>query len=183
MATKFVPPHLLENFETRTPEGDALERLVCRDCGHIHYNNPKIIVGAVVTYEGKYLLCKRAIEPRRGYWTIPAGFLEEHETTEAGARREAVEEACADIVIDALLAVYNIARLSQVQLIYRATLEKPSFAPGIESLETQLFSLADVPWAELAFPSVRWALEQHQVVEGKVGFSPFGNPPDAHPRP
>jgi ADP-ribose pyrophosphatase YjhB (NUDIX family) len=174
--TKFVLPHLLENFETRVPDGDSIERLVCRDCGHIHYNNPKIVVGAVVTHEGRFLLCKRAIEPRHGYWTIPAGYLEEHETTEAGAKREAIEEACAEIIIDALLAVYNIPRLSQVQMIYRAELARPSFSPGVESLETRLFSFEEIPWAEVAFPTVRWAIDHYRAVSGRTEFAPFSNP-------
>ena len=174
--TKFVPPHLLANFEPRIPDGDSLERLVCRDCGHIHYSNPKIVVGSVITHEGQFLLCKRAIEPRHGYWTIPAGYLEEHEATDAGAAREAIEEACAQIVIDALLAVYNIPRLSQVQIIYRARLARPSFAPGVESLETRLFDFKDIPWPELAFPTVRWAIDHYRAVEGRKEFAPFSNP-------
>jgi ADP-ribose pyrophosphatase YjhB (NUDIX family) len=174
--TKFVPPHLLANFETRVPDGDLLERLVCRDCGHIHYSNPKIVVGAVITHEDRFLLCKRAIEPRHGYWTIPAGYLEEHETTEAGAKREAIEEACAEIIIDALLAVYNIPRLSQVQIIYRAQLARPSFSPGVESLETKLFSFEEIPWSEVAFPTVRWGIEHYRAVRGRTEFAPFGNP-------
>lgn len=93
---------------------------MCGDCGWIHYDNPKIVVGAVVTHEGKFLMCRRAIEPRVNYWTIPAGFLEEHESTEEGAIRETQEEALAEIRIDSLLAVYNVPRISQVQLIYRA---------------------------------------------------------------
>jgi ADP-ribose pyrophosphatase YjhB (NUDIX family) len=110
------------SFSKRIPQDDTRERLVCDTCGWINYTNPKIVVGSVVSHEGRILLCRRAIEPRRGFWTIPAGYLEEKETTEAGAMREAQEEACAEIAIDQLLAVYNIPRISQVQLIYRATL-------------------------------------------------------------
>lgn len=165
------------NFSKRKPEGDDRDRLVCGDCGWIHYTNPKIVVGSVVEHGGNILLCRRAIEPRQGFWTIPAGYLEERETTEAGAKREAQEEACADITIDALLAVYNIPRISQVQLIYRARLAEPVFAAGPESLEVRLFDWSDIPWNELAFPSVRWALGQFRSVTGKTAFPSFTNPP------
>ena len=160
----------------RVPEGDDRDRLVCDRCGFINYMNPKIVVGSVPIWGSKFLLCRRAIEPRRTFWTLPAGFLEEHETTEAGARREAQEEACADIEIEALLAVYNIPRISQVQLIYKARLKNPDVAPGIESLEVGLFAWEDIPWRELAFPSVYWALNHHRQVEDKSAFAPFTNP-------
>jgi ADP-ribose pyrophosphatase YjhB (NUDIX family) len=166
-----------ENFTRRVPDGDNRERFVCDDCGLIHYDNPKIVVGAVVSYEDKFLLCRRAIHPRKGFWTLPAGFLEEHETTEDGARREAYEEATAEIVIEQLLAVYNVPRISQVQLIYKAHLDTPVFAPGIESLDVQLFAWDEIPWDELAFPSVVWGLNQFREVHGKGAFSPFTNPP------
>jgi len=164
------------NFDRRVPDGDSLERLVFLDCGHIHYANPKIVVGCVVAHEGKILMCRRAIEPRRGYWTIPAGYLEEHETTEAGARREAMEEAMADVVLDGLLGVYNVARISQVQLIYRARLARPSFAAGPESLEVALYGWDEIPWSELAFPTVKLALTHYRQVEGQALFAPFTNP-------
>lgn len=164
-------------FFRQVPADDNRERLVCGDCGWIHYVNPKIVVGAVVTHQGDILLCRRAIEPRRGYWTIPAGYMEERETSEAGAMREAREEACAEIVIDALLAVYNIPRISQVQLIYRAMLANPDFSAGPESLEVKLFRWDDIPWTELAFPSVHWALKQHREVIGQQSFPTFTNPP------
>ena len=107
---------------------------------------------------------------------MPAGFLEEHETTQAGAEREAWEEACAQLDIDALLAVYNIPRISQVQLIYRARLVSPDVAPGPESTEVVLVDWADIPWGELAFPSVHWALHQHREVACAAVFTPFTNP-------
>lgn len=166
-------------FSKQIPDGDTRERLVCGDCGWIHYVNPKIVVGAVIGHEGRILLCRRAIEPRRGFWTIPAGYMEERETSEAGAMREAQEEACAEIAIDQLLAVYNIPRISQVQLIYRAQLAKPEIAAGPESLEVGLFDWSDIPWDELAFPSVHWALGHYRAVEGKTGFPAFSNPPGA----
>lgn len=164
-------------FSQRVPEGDNRDRMICDDCGWVHYVNPKVVVGAVVGHEGKILLCRRAIEPRRGFWTIPAGYMEERETSEAGAMREAQEEACAEIAINALLAVYNIPRISQVQLIYRATLASPEFSAGPESLEVRLFGWDDIPWQDLAFPSVHWALHHYRAVEDQVRFPAHTNPP------
>lgn len=158
------------------PEGDNRLRLVCPDCGFINYENPKIVVGAVVTWQDRFLLCKRAIDPRHGYWTIPAGYLELNETVTDGAIREAQEEACADIHIDALLAVYNVPRISQVQLIYRASLREPVFAAGEESLDVALYDWEDLPWDDLAFPSVRWALNHFKEVAGQPAFEPRTNP-------
>ena len=169
------------NFKRIVPEGDNFERLVCVDCGFINYENPKIVVGSVVHEDtrpgSKILLCRRAINPRKGFWTLPAGFMEQHETATAGAMREAWEEATAKIEIDALLAVYSIPRLSQVQLIYRARLAVPGIAPGPESEEVAFFAFEDIPWKELAFPSVHWALGQDREVTGRTGFAPFVNPP------
>ncbi|HZB92167.1 MAG TPA: NUDIX hydrolase, partial [Stellaceae bacterium] len=133
------------------PEGDNRERMVCPDCGFINYENPKIVVGAVCLWQERVLLCRRAINPRRGFWTLPAGFLELQESTPAGAMREAWEEAQAKIVIDGLLAIYDIPRISQVQIIYRAHLEAPEFAAGAESLEVKLFTWDEIPWEDLAF--------------------------------
>jgi len=140
------------------PPGDNRERMVCRDCGYIAYENPKVVVGSVVSAGDRVLLCRRAIDPRRGFWTLPAGYLEMHESSGAGALREAREEAGAEIAIEGLLAVYNIPRLSQVQIIYRARLASPEIAAGPESLEVRLFAWDEVPWDDLAFPSVHWAL-------------------------
>lgn len=173
---KYFPPPPGPNFVRRVPEGDTVERYVCGQCSHIHYANPKIVVGAVVSHEDRILLCKRAIEPRKGYWTMPAGFLEEHETPADGAAREAREEACCEIAIDALLAIYSVPHISQVQLIYRAALPRPEFRPGPESQETVLFAWDEIPWNDLAFPSVHWALKQWQSVAGQAGFPPFTNP-------
>jgi ADP-ribose pyrophosphatase YjhB (NUDIX family) len=153
-----------------------MERYVCGDCGHIYYSNPKIVVGSVVVHEGRIMLCRRAIEPRKGFWTLPAGFLEEHETPEQGARREAREEALCDIELDALLAVYSVPRISQVQLMYRAWLKTPDFAPGTESLEVALFAWEDIPWTELAFPSGTWALNHYRVTKDLAVFAPGTNP-------
>ena len=159
------------------PPGDDRERLTCPDCGFVAYENPKMVAGSVVSVDGRIMLCRRAIEPRHGYWTLPAGFLELHETPEEGAMREAWEEARAKIAIDALLAVYSVPRISQVQLIYRATLAEPGFEAGPESLEVALFDWADIPWDELAFPSVKWALDEYRTRLGQDVFAPGVNPP------
>jgi len=158
------------------PDGDDRERLTCPDCGFIDYENPKIVTGSVVSVGDQVLLCRRAIEPRRGFWTLPAGFLELHETPEEGAMREAWEEARAKIAINALLGVYSVPRISQVQLMYRATLAEPGFSAGPESLEVQLFDWDDIPWSELAFPSVRWALDEFRAQLGRDVFAPGVNP-------
>jgi len=161
------------------PDGDNRARLVCPDCGFIKYDNPLVVVGAVAAWEDRILLCRRAIAPRRGYWTLPAGYLELHETAADGARRETREEAGAEIEIDALLAVYNIPRISQIQLIYRARLRSPDIAPGEESEAVALYDWASIPWADIAFPSVHWALKDFQAVRGQRIFATRGNPPDA----
>ncbi|BAC88866.1 NUDIX hydrolase [Gloeobacter violaceus] len=166
----------------KIPEGDNRERLVCPDCGFIYYDNPRIVTGAVCLWEDQVLLCRRDIEPRRNYWTLPAGYLELGETTEAGAVREAWEEARARIAIEALLGVYNVPRISQVQLIYRARLLSLDIGPGPESLEVRLFSWEAIPWGELAFPSVRWALDHFQQTRHLSEFAPRSNPPGASDR-
>jgi ADP-ribose pyrophosphatase YjhB (NUDIX family) len=159
------------------PPGDTLERLVCGDCGFILYDNPKIVVGSVVRLGARYLLCRRAIEPRTGYWTLPAGYLELGETTEAGALREAWEEAHARIRIEGLLAIFNIPRLSQVQLIYRAQLIDPAISPGPESREVELFAWDDIPWRDIAFPSVHWSLDADRALGDAPLTRPVTNPP------
>jgi ADP-ribose pyrophosphatase YjhB (NUDIX family) len=161
----------------RVPAGDDRPRMTCPDCGFIAYENPKVVVGSVCLWEDRILLCRRAIEPRRGYWTLPAGYLELNESTEAGARREALEEACADIALEGVLAVYNIPRISQVQVIYRARLVSPNVAAGPESLEVALFRWDEIPWAEIAFPSVRWALDHWRETLGEAAFAARSNPP------
>ena len=165
------------NFVSAVPEGDNRQRLVCADCGFINYENPKIVVGTVVHHKDKILMCRRAINPRKGFWTLPAGYLELHEWIEDGARREAWEEARARIEIEALLGVYTIPRLSQVQLIFRGHLADTAIEPGPESLEVGLFSLEEVPWNDIAFPSVRWALGHYQQSRDSTHFPPFVNPP------
>jgi ADP-ribose pyrophosphatase YjhB (NUDIX family) len=163
---------------TLVPEGDNRERQVCPDCGFINYENPKIVVGSVVLWQDRFLLCRRAIDPRRGFWTLPAGYLELNEATAEGAQREAWEEAQARIAIDGLLAVYSIPRINQVQLIYRAHLTTPDFAAGPESLEVALFPWDEIPWADLAFPSVKWALDQFREAGATLDFSARSNPID-----
>lgn len=160
----------------KVPEGDTRERLVCEACGFIHYKNPVVVVGSVCVWRDKLLLCRRAIEPRRGYWTIPAGYLELEESSAEGAMREAWEEACAKIEIEALLAVYDIARISQVQIIYAARLATPDIAPGVESLETRLMDWAEIPWDDLAFPSIRWALNDYREYSSGAPYTVRGNP-------
>jgi len=158
------------------PEGDDRERLVCRDCGFVYYENPKVIVGAVCTWDGRYLLCRRAIEPRRGYWTMPSGYMELHETAEQGALREVWEEACARAEIDALLGVYSVPEISQVHLIYRARMLTADCAAGPESLEVALLAWDAIPWDDLAYPNVRWSLEYERQVDGLAHFPPRGRP-------
>ncbi|WP_425410605.1 NUDIX hydrolase [Hyphococcus sp.] len=164
------------NFTRTVPPGDNVERQVCAECGFVDYQNPKIVAGSVVTWRDRILLCRRAIEPRRGYWTLPAGYLELNETPEEGAWREANEEACTDIEIDRILAIYSIPRISQVQIIYRARLKRHHFAAGPESEAVALFDWADIPWGDLAFPSVGWALRHHRDVIGREDFAPSSNP-------
>jgi ADP-ribose pyrophosphatase YjhB (NUDIX family) len=134
------------------------------------------VVGSVVRHEGKILLCRRAIEPRKGYWTIPAGYLELNESPQQGAKREAMEEANADLKLGDLLAVYTVERLSQVQILYRATLNSPEFSAGEESLEVQLFDWDEIPWDDIAFPTVHWILEHDRQVEAGEAIAPFANP-------
>ncbi len=163
-------------FIRQTPAGDTHERAVCAECGFIAYENPKIVVGSVVEEAGAVLLCRRAIAPREGFWTLPAGYLELHETPEEGAMREAAEEAEARIELDGLLAVFTISRLSQVQLIFRAHFAgAPHYAAGPESQEVGLFAWEDIPWTQIAFPSVHWALDAWRT--HPIG-APAGNPPE-----
>ena len=166
--------------ERRVPDGDDRERLVCPDCGYVAYENPKIVVGSVAVWQGQVLLCRRAIAPRRGYWTLPAGYLELHETVETGALREAWEEARARLTLDGLLAVYTIPRISQVQLMFRARLDTPDIAAGPESQAVDLFHWADIPWNDIAFPTVQWALHHWYPGRDRPLGPAFANP-DAAP--
>lgn len=169
----------MTSFTRSIPEGDTMERAVCTACGFIAYENPKVVTGSVVVHLNQVLLCRRAIEPRRDWWTLPAGYLELAETVEQGAIREAWEEAEARIALDGVLAIYSLSRIGQVQIIFRARFEDaPSFAAGPESLEVGLFDWDRIPWDRIAFPSVRWALDAwHAVGTGALG-APAGNPPE-----
>ncbi len=147
--------------EQRIPDdGDTKPRAVCPACHTIHYVNPLNVVGTIPVWGEKVLLCKRNIEPRKGRWTLPAGFMELGETTAEGAARETVEEAGAQFEMHALFSLINVARVGQVHLFYRATLLSPEFAPGTETQEAELFDEADIPWDEIAFRTVKETLEQ-----------------------
>jgi ADP-ribose pyrophosphatase YjhB (NUDIX family) len=147
--------------ERRVPAGEDRERWVCPACGTIHYENPRMVVGCIVEDEGRVLLCKRAIEPRYGYWTLPAGFLELGESTVQGAVRETLEEAGARVQVTAPYAHFDIPQIGQAYVFYRARMLAPEFYAGSESLEVKLVQHAEIPWDELAFPSVRVALQLH----------------------
>ena len=144
----------------RIPPGDNRLRACCDSCGAIHYVNPRMVVGTIPMWDERVLLCRRAIEPRRNYWTLPAGFLEAGETTAAGATRETDEEAGARIVLGPLFTMFDVVHANQVHLFYRAELIDTSFLPGEESLEVQLFDEAEIPWEELAFRTVSLTLER-----------------------
>ena len=149
-----------QTVSRKTPEGDTHARWVCDGCDTIHYQNPLVVVGCVPERDGKILLCKRAIEPRYGYWTVPAGFMELRESTATGAARETLEEACAEVEIGHLFAVVDVVDAGQVHLFYTARL-LGEFAAGDESLEVALFSEDDVPWDDIAFHSGRYALKKY----------------------
>ncbi|MBZ2168214.1 MULTISPECIES: NUDIX hydrolase [Marinobacter] len=145
--------------EQRIPEGDNRHRYVCISCEEIHYQNPRIVAGTVTLWEGKLLLCRRAIEPRYGYWTLPAGFMENAETTVEAAMRETREEALAEVNVEGLYSIIDVPHINQVHMFYRASLINGEFGAGEESLESQLFELDKIPWSELSFPTVRKTLE------------------------
>lgn len=167
--------HCGAQVELTTPPGDHRLRHICNVCNTIHYVNPKMVVGTIPEWEDKVLLCRRAIEPRYGLWTLPAGFMENNETTTQGAMRETDEEAHARVEIIGLYSLYNIPHISQVHLFFRSRLLDLDFKPGTESLEVALFSEAEIPWDELAFSSVRNTLRhffddrQRGVFELHVG--------------
>jgi len=156
----------------RQPEDDNRDRFVCTACNEIHYENPKLIVGSLPIWEDKVLLCKRAIEPRHGLWTLPAGFMENGETTSEAAARETLEEANARINIHDLYTMYNLPHINQVHLLFRANLLDLDFYPGIESLEVRLFEEKDIPWDLLAFRPIKITL-QHYFADRTGGEFPF----------
>ena len=148
-------------LEFRVPPGDNLARHVCDACGTIHYQNPRLIVGCVPEHEGRILLCRRAIEPRRGYWTVPAGFMENGETLQEAAARESREEALAEVQIGSLLSIVHVLHAQQVHVFFRGTLPKAEFGAGIESLEVELVRPEEIPWPQLAFPSTEFSLRRY----------------------
>lgn len=148
-------PNCGSKTQRRVPEGDNRPRDVCDACDTIHYQNPKIIAGCVVLHQQKVLLCRRAIEPRAGLWTLPAGFMENGETVAQAALRETWEEARATPALQQLYVVTSIPAISQVYMLYLAYLDEPKFASGPESLDTALFSMEEIPWESLAFGTVR----------------------------
>ena len=159
------------SVELRIPEGDNLPRYVCNRCDAIHYENPKIVTGCIPEWENQILLCKRAIEPRRGLWTLPAGFMENNETTAEAALRETFEEANAEAEIIDLYALFNIPHISQVYLMFRARLLNLEFGPGAESLEVQLFHEHEIPWEDLAFPVIHETLKRYYAERKNQQFT------------
>jgi ADP-ribose pyrophosphatase YjhB (NUDIX family) len=156
----------------KIPPGDQLPRYVCGHCGTIHYQNPKLVVGCVVEWQASVLLCRRAIDPRKGYWTSPAGFMENGETVEQAALRETREEALADVELLAPLALVSVPHIDQVHLLFHGRLREKKYGVGVESLETVLFDEQQLPWKDIAFPSVRYALERFfdDKRRGQFGF-------------
>lgn len=148
-------------IEERIPEGDEFERLICSDCGKIHYRNPRMIVGCLVVHEDRILLCRRAIEPMYGYWNLPAGFLEKKERVEEGAKRETWEEARADVEIVRLHCVYSLPHADQVYMHFLARFRTPGIEAGEESLEVKLFHPDEIPWENMAFSSSVFAIERY----------------------
>lgn len=155
----------------RIPEGDNRERFVCEACDAIHYINPRVIAGCLPVWEDQVLLCRRANNPRSGFWTLPAGFLENNETIVDGAIRETYEEANAEVDGLDLYTIFSLPHISQIYLFYRARMTTDRYAPGVESLEVALFDEADIPWDELAFPVIRHTLE-HYFSDRKQGNFP-----------
>lgn len=164
----------------RIPDGDDRPRLTCGDCGFVHYVNPRIVIGVVPRWQDRILLARRAINPRKGYWTIPAGFLEVGETLQGGAVRETWEEAQARVELEDLIGIYNIARIGQVYMVFNGRMLSGAHAAGPESVETALFAWDEIPWGELAFPAVSWSLHHHRDRGSKTGMAPSYEPPAMH---
>jgi ADP-ribose pyrophosphatase YjhB (NUDIX family) len=161
-----------DRIEFRVPEGDNLPRHVCGACGVVHYRNPKIVVGCLPEWEGQVLLCRRAIEPRLGWWTLPAGFLEHGESVAAGALRETLEEANARVHLGELYSLISLAQIGQVYMMFRGRLADLDFGPGPESLEVRLFREEDVPWEDLAFRTISRTLRSF-FLDRKHGSFPL----------
>lgn len=156
----------------RVPEGDSRPRHVCSLCGHVHYENPRIVAGCIVAEGDRVLLCRRAIEPRRGLWTLPAGFMENGETVEEAAARETHEEARAEVAPEALFTVFSLPHIDQVYMLFRARLTRPGYAPGTESLEVRMLREEEIPWDALAFEVVRQTLRLYfaDLRQGRFGI-------------
>lgn len=157
--------------EQKVPDGDNRLRYCCIQCDSIFYENPKIVTGCLAQWQGKILLCKRAIQPRLGTWTLPAGFMENHETIQEAAARETFEEATAKISNLDLYTIYNLPHISQVYMIFRGDVEDGAAKPGVESLETDFIAEADIPWDDLAFPVVKETLELYFQDRKKGDFT------------
>lgn len=175
-----IPISSFQNFKPKVPAGDSLQRMVCEQCDWVHYENPRVIVTSLCVWEDSVMLCRRAIAPRYGFWTLPGGFMEIGETIEEGACREVREEALAQVDIQSLLATYTVSRIGQVHLVFLAKLKAPEFAAGEESLDVQLFPLthAGIPWDDLAFPVNHWALQDYLSLNGRSLFVPFTTRPE-----
>jgi len=163
-------PNCAAPLARRVPPGDSLPRDVCDACGNVHYQNPKLVVGAVPEWQGRVLLCRRAIEPRYGYWTLPAGFMENGETAAEAAMRETLEEAGAHIELASPFSMISVPRVNQVHLFYRARLTDLEFKPGAESIEVALFDEAKVPWNDIAFRTVGLTLKHWFADRAQGGF-------------
>ncbi len=150
-----------KEVEQRIPQGETLTRAVCPSCQTIHYQNPKMVAGCIPEWNDQILLCRRAIEPRLGFWTFPAGFMELGESIEEAAARETLEEAQAHVAIHSLFALFSLPHVSQVYVVYRAVLQDLNFGPGEESLDVQLMPIEAIPWDHLAFPVIRETLDRY----------------------
>jgi len=159
------------SVDQRIPDGDTLPRYVCDGCETIHYENPKLVVGCIPEWGDQILLCRRAIEPRLGYWTLPAGFLENGESASAGAIRETLEEAEARVEIQGMFSFYNLTHINQIYVMFRARLLDLNYGPGTESLEVKLFSEEEIPWDEMAFRTVGETLKHYFADRKKGNFT------------
>jgi ADP-ribose pyrophosphatase YjhB (NUDIX family) len=172
LAPRFCQQCGAAKIEFTVPHGDDRERHVCGECGHIHYLNPKVVVGTLPVWEDKILLCKRAIEPRYGKWTLPAGFMEEGETLEEGAARETLEEANARVTVESVYVTLSLPQISQVYMLFLARLHDLQFGAGTESLEVKLFAESEIPWDEIAFRTISFALKKYFVDRTTGNFVP-----------
>lgn len=175
-----IPISQFPNFSAQVPPGDNRERIVCAECDWVHYENPRIILTGFCVRDSSILLCRRAIPPRYGFWTLPGGFMEIGETMEEGTMREVSEEAGATVEIQSLLGTYSVARIGQVHMVYLAKMTSPEITIGAESLEARMFPLAEdeLPWQELAFPVNHWVLRDYLSLNGDPVRQPFTSRPE-----